>query len=89
MKHELKCNPIYFQATWEGRKPFEIRKNDRGFQVGETVVLKEYDFAGDYFDCYTGREITAEIIYLFNDFGLEPSYCVFGIKEISRKEVKP
>ena len=34
MTHELKTYPKYFQETIEGNKPFEIRKNDRNFQVG-------------------------------------------------------
>ena len=41
MAHELKTYPKYFQETIEGNKPFEIRKNDRNFQVGDVLILKE------------------------------------------------
>ena len=50
MTHELKTYPKYFQETIEGNKPFEIRKNDRNFQVGDVLILKEWDnikYSGD------------------------------------------
>lgn len=43
MHHELKIEPPYFQAVIDGRKTFEIRKNDRGYNAGDTVLLREYD----------------------------------------------
>lgn len=43
MKHELKCWPQYFCRVSDGSKTFEYRTNDRGFQPGDEVVLKEWD----------------------------------------------
>lgn len=43
MKHELKTWPQYFCRVADGSKTFEVRENDRGFQPGDTVVLKEWD----------------------------------------------
>jgi len=43
MKHELKIWPQYFEPVSQGLKTFQIRKNDRGFQAGDTVVLREWD----------------------------------------------
>jgi hypothetical protein len=43
MKHELKIWPQYFCRVLDGSKTFEVRKNDRGFQPGDHVVLHEYD----------------------------------------------
>lgn len=42
MTHHLKTKPEYFQAVINGKKPFEIRYNDRNFQVGDRVILEEY-----------------------------------------------
>lgn len=41
--HNLKTLPIYFDAVARGDKTFEIRNNDRDFQTGDTLVLKEFD----------------------------------------------
>ena len=62
MLHELKIYPKYFQETIEGNKPFEIRKNDRHFQVGDVLLLKEWDNIK-----YTGREIGAVVRYVLDD----------------------
>jgi hypothetical protein len=63
MTHELKTYPKYFQETIEGNKPFEIRKNDRNFQVGDVLILKEWDNIK-----YSGREIGAVVRYVLRDF---------------------
>jgi hypothetical protein len=43
MRHELKTWPQYFCRVKDGSKTFEVRKNDRGFQNGDTVILREWD----------------------------------------------
>lgn len=43
--------PEFFRAVTDGRKTFELRKDDRGFSVGDHLVLAEWD--GEDF---TGRE---------------------------------
>jgi hypothetical protein len=42
MRHELKIWPQYYCRVADGSKTFEVRKNDRGFQQGDEVVLSEY-----------------------------------------------
>lgn len=41
--HELKIWPQYFCRVADGTKTFEVRKNDRGFQPGDAVWLREWD----------------------------------------------
>ena len=37
MKHSLKCWPDYFQPILDGIKTFDLRFNDRKFNVGDNV----------------------------------------------------
>lgn len=46
MVHKLKTDPAVFQAVHGGGKTFEIRKNDRNFQVGDELWLKETVYTG-------------------------------------------
>lgn len=69
--HKLKTWPSYFQRVWTGEKTFEVRLDDRGYQKGDGVVLREWDRTvecscghGDHADIcakYSGRTITARI----------------------------
>ena len=77
--HELKTLPQYFEQVWSGNKRFEVRKNDRDFQLGDCLVLKEYQQDGRY----TKRLITCNISYVLKDFeGIEKGYCVLGIRSV-------
>lgn len=41
--HYLKTWQPYFDMMKNGTKTFDLRKNDRNFQVGDLVMLYEYD----------------------------------------------
>lgn len=43
MTHHLKTYPEYFQAVIDGKKPMEIRYDDRGFKPGDSCILEEYE----------------------------------------------
>ena len=66
MQHNLKIFPQYFEAIKCGEKTFEVRKKDRNYQVGDYLILKEWDGM----TC-SGREITAKVTYILDD----PLYC--------------
>lgn len=84
MVHELKTWKEYFQLMVDGTKQFELRKNDRGFKVGDTLLLKEYDKEKE---TYTGRNLHQKITYLLYGadaevFGLKEGFCILGLGEI-------
>lgn len=41
-EHELKLRVEYWDAIASGEKCFEVRKDDRGFQKGDFLILKKY-----------------------------------------------
>lgn len=61
--HKLKCWPPFFEETWRGRKTFEIRRNDRIYQVGDILELFEFEPAHDGFGGgrYTMRMLRARV----------------------------
>lgn len=75
--HELKTWPEHFDPILKGYKLFEVRKNDRNFQVGDSVRLCEYD---PKLQRYTGRTIKKQITYLLQgEFGVPPDICVLSL----------
>lgn len=62
MIHELKIIPEYYNDIISGRKTFEVRFNDRNYQVGDVLVLREYE-NGEY----TGRAIERKVIYILDE----------------------
>jgi hypothetical protein len=41
--HVLKAHPPMFYAVKDGTKNFEVRKDDRAFQTGDTVEINYYE----------------------------------------------
>lgn len=41
-QHELKTWPSSFDAVWRGTKGYELRNDDRGFAIGDLLVLHEW-----------------------------------------------
>ena len=77
--HELKCWPEYFHAIKSGQKRFEVRKDDRNFQIGDLLHLLEWCPGGGNF---TGRRLWYCVTYVMRGgaFGIDPAYCVLGIE---------
>ncbi len=76
--HVLRTHPEPFAAVWAGTKTFEIRKDDRDFRDGDTLVLREFD-PQTY--KYSGREVQAEVTWRTHGpaWGLPIGMCVMAI----------
>ena len=81
MTHALKTWPEFYKLVESGEKAFEVRKMDRPFKVGETLLLQEFDNEKQEF---TGNETTRVITCILRDpkFGIKTGYCVMGLREI-------
>lgn len=80
--HELKTVPAPFQAVLDERKRFEYRKNDRGFQGGDVLHLREWlpDMK-----IYTGREMYVLVTYMLEGglFDVPVGYAVLSIERMT------
>lgn len=90
-EHELKTWPRYWDAVSRGEKLFEVRKNDRFFQAGDTVhLLRMADDGGRFFsteaegasvfpDDAARLTFTVGPVLQGGQFGIEPGFCVFSL----------
>ena len=76
--HSIKIVDPYFADVLNGRKKFELRRNDRDYKVGDTLRLQQFSNGQ-----ITGRECFAQVVYLIdNQPGLELGYCIMGINSL-------
>jgi hypothetical protein len=71
--HELKCWPEFFEHVLAGTKLFELRIDDRDFQVGDTLWQREWEPGNRstsgrlIVPGYSGREVRQEVTYLLRN----------------------
>lgn len=77
--YSLKTWPEHFQNIKRGLKTFELRYNDRDYQVGNELILQEYDPETEE---YTGDHIHAVITHIMgeNDFLDMKGFVIMSIK---------
>lgn len=88
MTHELKVLSYLFPDLESGVKTFEVRRNDRDYQVGDTLILKEWGFGGygmtdhDLTQTFTGKQVERTVTYILpgGKFGIDEEYVVMAIK---------
>lgn len=82
--HILKTEHIHFKKIWTGKKLFEIRENDRGFQTNDILQLEEINSPFK-----NKRTIIATVEFILRNFeGIKKGYVVMSIdvKERVRKQ---
>ena len=89
--HELKIKHEYLIDVSLGTKTFELRKNDRDYQVGD--LIRFIDITKDYTENDIEPNIDENtlyrITYVLKDvekYGLDKDYCILAIKKLEIKE---
>jgi len=95
--HHLKTLPTFFAAIRDGSKGFDVREDDRGFAVGDELVLEEFNhgrpgepLANSFVHggAYTGEAEVRRVGYILRGFiGLKPGGVVLGFVDDSHAEV--
>ena len=77
-RHKLKLAKMFFNDMQTGRKPFDLQKNYREYQLGDVIEYREMDNGEP-----TGRVIEKEITYILEGFaGLKEDYCILALADI-------
>ncbi|GMQ56769.1 DUF3850 domain-containing protein [Vallitalea sediminicola] len=82
MIHNLKIKGNYIKAIIYGNKTFEVRKDDRNFNIGDILILNEINTKG----LYTGFNIKVKVTYILGRKEEEKQfvkkgYVILGIKK--------
>ncbi len=86
--HELKTDPYVFEEVFKDNKTFEIRFNDRKYEINDVLILKETKYTGSEMACgapliYTGREVVKRISHILTGpmYGLKENWVILSIKD--------
>lgn len=76
--HELQLWPTCFAAVAAGTKPFDVRENDHDFQVGDALLIREYD---PDTSIYSGQTLLRWVSHVLQggEFGVAAGWCVLGL----------
>ncbi len=78
--HSIKCWPEPFGEMLAGRKTAEFRLNDRNYQVGDRLLIREW--CPDE-QAYTHREIERLITHVLADsFGMPKGYAMLSLADL-------
>jgi hypothetical protein len=88
MRHQLKTDPVVFDDVVEGRKTFEIRKDDRNYQVGDELLLRKTEYTGEEMSKgkpleFTGDFWTVTVKHILRGpiYGLADGWCIMSIED--------
>lgn len=84
---EKKVLPEFYTEVRTHRKTFEIRKDEDDIQVGDILVLREWDG-----EKYTGSMTRREVTYVLRDaeeYGLMKGYCIIGMHSVGWNWFRP
>jgi hypothetical protein len=77
--HQLKSWPEHFAMAAAGLKPFEIRRNDRDFKVGDRLNLKEWIPLGADRGKFTDRELLLDVLTVTEPIGILPGFVAMTV----------
>jgi hypothetical protein len=87
VEHELKTDSEVFRESENGCKDYEIRFNDRDFQLGDILILRETVYTGAQMAngealIYTGRILRRCVVSKLEGYGLKPGWVIMGVSRL-------
>jgi hypothetical protein len=89
MVHVLNTFEKNFERIHSGKKRFEMRPNDKNYQEGDELMIKEvvslsFHGAEQAVATYTGRIFHCRVDYILNGprYGVERGHCIMSITKM-------
>ena len=87
----LKSWPKFFRPIVSETRTHELREDDRGYAVGDSLELHEYDpDSASYTEATAIATVTsltsAETTCAVSDVALHPGYCILSIRVLEWQE---
>ena len=79
--HQLKIAPVFYDDTVARRKTAEIRLNDRGYQVGDVLILRPWTDRLGFLSAGAVRVVTHILDHEQFD-GLQPNYVMLSFGDV-------
>lgn len=87
--HSLKTDKSLFGQSFAGSKPWKIRFDDRGFEIGDLLLLEETVHSGIEMKegaplQYTGRELSRLVTFIFKGeaYGVKTGYVIMSVSKV-------
>lgn len=90
--HELKTWPDSFRRIQGGSKRWELRRNDRDFEQGDLLWLREWETQNivvpeEKPPHYTGESVIVQVWKVYHDFdvpeGLRNGFVIMDIRRVN------
>lgn len=83
--HDLKSWPRFFRPIVNGVRTHELRRNDRDFQVGDILLLREWDpdtaeYTGASCEAVISSITSQDVPCAVSDEGLSPDFCIMSVQ---------
>lgn len=84
--HEIKCDTKYFVRLKDGSKTAELRFNDRDYQVGDMLIIRQDDYDASSCDVKFRQELYYRITHIIGSefIGLKEGYVVLSIAKLKQ-----
>lgn len=94
MTHEIKIDPKYLIRIIEEEKMFEVRINDRDYQVGDIIKFLPVENKETNFNSDNKLNVNSiikmkipfyKITYIHSGLGMKDGYVIWSIKPLTNK----
>lgn len=78
--HNLNTETKHFRDVWEGKKKAELRKDDRGYEVGDGLML--WEIRNEERTGSRQMLLVTHVLRGVPEYGLQDGYCILSFDHV-------